>query len=385
MYISHINLINYRNYVDLDLELHKGLLVFHGNNAQGKTNLLEAIYLLSIAKAYRAKSDREVVNYDTNSQLSQVLAISHRGSDLIRILVNIQLGNPTTLGAKSDLRKDIRVNGQAYLASELGGLISAVLLDSEDIELVLGSPTTRRRYIDILASQMDRNYLKTLQKYHRILYQRNHLLRLVRDGRSKIAEIEFWDQALTEHGTYIIRTRGLIVEEVKELAKEVHHNLTGSDEEIEIDYTPNIYDRIPFEQVRADNIEDTFMKILLETHRKDIAIGSTQHEPHRDDLTLKIEGHDASTYASRGQARTLALALKLGESLLLKKRFTDPPILLLDDIFSELDRPRRTRLLDYVTQNQQVFLSTSDPSNLDEYFLHQSTRYIVENGNIKRL
>ena len=127
------------------------------------------------------------------------------------------------------------------------------------------------------------------------------------------------------------------------------------------------------------------MKILLETHRKDIAIGSTQHGPHRDDLTLKIEGHDASTYASRGQARTLALALKLGESLLLKKRFTDPPILLLDDIFSELDRPRRTRLLDYVTQNQQVFLSTSDPSNLDEYFLHQSTRYIVENGNIKRL
>ena len=173
MYISQINLINYRNYVDLDLELHKGLLVFHGNNAQGKTNLLEAIYLLSIAKAYRAKSDREVVNYDTNSQLSQVLAISHRGSDLIRILVNIQLGNPTTLGAKSDLRKDIRVNGQAYLASELVGLISAVLLDSEDIELVLGSPTTRRRYIDILASQMDRNYLKTLQKYHRILYQQN--------------------------------------------------------------------------------------------------------------------------------------------------------------------------------------------------------------------
>ena len=118
---------------------------------------------------------------------------------------------------------------------------------------------------------------------------------------------------------------------------------------------------------------------------KDIAMGLTQYGPHRDDLSLKIEGHNASTYASRGQARTLALALKLGESLLLKRKLGDHPILLLDDIFSELDRPRRTRLLEYVTQSQQVFLSTSDPRNLDEDFLQQSTRYIVENGEVNRL
>jgi len=385
MYISHINLINYRNYVNLDLELQRGLLVFHGNNAQGKTNLLEAIYLLSIAKAYRAKSDREVINYDTDAQMSQVLAVTHRDLDLIRILVNIRLGTPNSYESKSDLKKEIRVNGQACSASELVGLVNAVLFDSEDIELVLGSPTTRRRYIDILTSQMDRDYLKTLQKYQRVLYQRNHLLRLLRDGRSKIDEIEFWDQALAEHGAYIVRKRGLIIDEIRGLAKEVHYNLTGSEEEIEINYTPSIYNQIPFDQEMSDNIKETFARVLVETHRKDIAMGLTQYGPHRDDLSLKIEGHNASTYASRGQARTLALALKLGETLLLKKKLGDPPILLLDDIFSELDRPRRARLLEYVTQSQQVFLATSDPGNLDGAFLQQSTRYIVENGEVNKL
>ncbi|MBI2855327.1 MAG: DNA replication/repair protein RecF, partial [Chloroflexi bacterium] len=356
MYISRLSLTNYRNYHSLDMEFPQGFLVFHGGNAQGKTNLLEAVYLLSIAKAYRAGSDREAMGKAAaeTGDGTQVLGVVHRGHERVRILVDMRLEGAGGEGGQPHMRKDIRVNGIPRLASELVGVVNAVLFDAEDIQLVLGPPATRRRYLDILICQLDHAYLRALQRYQKVVFQRNHLIRLLRERRAQPEEMDFWDQALVQEGAYITMRRHETVRELKALAKELHHHLTEGQEELDADYLPSI----PIEGVEATDIARAFTAALKAGWDRELALGSSQWGPHRDDLRLVVGGLDAATYASRGQARTLALTLKLAEGTLLARERGESPILLLDDILSELDAFRRRRLLEYVSQSQQALVST---------------------------
>ena len=381
MYVSHLSLTNFRNYHHLELDIPAGLLTFSGGNAQGKTNLLEAVYLLSIAKAYRANGDREAIcrTAHVDRDHAQVLGIVQRGQDRVRIMVDMRLEGSVGEGGQPYLRKDIRVNGIHVPASDLVGVVNAVLFDAEDIQLVSGPPATRRRYLDIFICQLDRAYLRALQRYQKVVYQRNHLLRLLRERRAQPRELDFWNEAIVQEGAYITLRRHQMVQELRHLVSELHCELTESQEELSMVYVPSI----PLESVDVEDIHRSFERTLEEGQGKELALGSSQWGPHRDDLRLMVGGMEAANYASRGQARTLAVTLKLAEGTLLERERGESPILLLDDVLSELDASRRRRLLEYVSRSQQAIVSTTDLDRIEEPILARASKFLVENGSIK--
>ncbi len=380
VYVSHLNLINFRNYHQLELEIPQGLLIFSGGNAQGKSNLLEAVYLLSIAKAYRASSDREVISRTSTDDHghAQVLSVVHREQASIRIMVDMRLEGSYGENEQPYLRKDIRIDGIHVSSSDLVGAVNAVLFDAEDIQLVMGSPATRRRYLDILICQMDRVYLRALQKYQKVVYQRNHLLRLIRDRRGQPEELDFWNEALVQEGTYITLKRHQVVRELRRLVSDMHNDLTEAQEELTMDYVPSF----PLDGVEKEDIQRSFERTLEDGRGRDVALGTSQWGPHRDDIKLMLGGMEAANYASRGQARTLALSLKLAEGTLLERESGESPILLLDDVLSELDASRRRRLLEYVSRGQQAIVSTTDTDRIEKSFLANASNFQVENGSI---
>ena len=383
MYISYLNLTNFRNYHNLSLDMPAGLLTFFGNNAQGKSNLLEAVYLLSIAKAYRATSDQEAISKTAHEDQghSQVLGLVHRKQDKVRIMVDMRLERLVAEGMQPRLRKDLRVNGIHVPASGLIGVVNAVLFDAEDIQLISGPPATRRRYLDILICQMDTPYLRALQKYQRVVYQRNHLLRLIRDHRAQPKELDFWNETIVKEGSYITLMRHRAVEELRKIALEIHRDLTESAEGLNMDYLPSIN----LESDDMEQIQESFSHLLKNGQDKELALGSSQWGPHRDDLRLILGGMDAADYASRGQTRTLALTLKLAEGALLERQSGESPILLLDDVLSELDTYRRRRLLEYISNSEQAIVSTTDLNRIEEPFLSLSNKFLVQNGGINAI
>ena len=380
MYVSHLSLTNFRNYHRLDMDVPAGPLVFYGDNAQGKSNLLEAVYLLCLAKAYRASSDREAISKTAveDQDHAQVLSTVQRDQDRLRILVDMRLETASGEGSPPHLRKEIRVNGIPRPATDLVGAVNGVLFDAADIQLVAGAPAGRRRFLDILISQMDRNYLRALQRYQKVVYQRNHLLRLMRDGRAGSGELDFWNEAIVQEGTLITLKRRQVVRDMRDLMEEVHRQLTGNDEELTADYASNL----PLDGVEDEDISRVFEGELEATRDREVSLGSSQVGPHRDDVRLLLRGMDAATYSSRGQARTVALTLRLAEGMLLERERRESPVLLLDDVLSELDPSRRQRLLEYVSKSQQAFISTTDLERVGERFLGSAHIYRVESGTV---
>ena len=296
-------------------------------------------------------------------------------------MVDMRLEGSFGENTQTYLRKDIRVDGIRIPASELVGVINAVLFDAEDIQLIAGPPTMRRRYLDILICQLDRIYLRSLQKYQKVVYQRNHLLRMIKDRKSQLDELVFWDDALLQEGVYITLRRHQIVQELQHLISDLYHDLTETQEELAIEYVPSI----PLESVDKDGIQRSFERTIEEGRGKEVALGVSQWGPHRDDLRLMVDGMEAGNYASRGQARTIALTLKLAEGTLLERERGESPILLLDDVLSELDASRRRRLFEYVLNTRQVFVSTTDLDLIEKPFLDNASNFLVENGIITSL
>ena len=282
--------------------------------------------------------------------------------------------------APASVQKLIRVNGVPRRASDLVGQVNAVMFSAEDMELVSGSPSVRRRYLDILISQVDPRYLKALQRYQRIVYQRNHLLRMVRERGSGLDELEFWNDELVSQGKYIMAQRSLTVRRLSELAGPIHRDLTGDLEGLDIIYRPTT-------SLGSGGSEDEIGEGLredMETHRqREISQGVTVAGPHRDDLGLEIDGMNAGIYASRGQSRTVVLAMKLAEAQYLLGQRGREPILLLDDVLSELDAARRSHVLDRASRVRQCFITTSDTDIIEKRYLSQMTRYVVRQGTVE--
>ncbi|MBI4282553.1 MAG: DNA replication/repair protein RecF [Chloroflexi bacterium] len=383
VYVSHLSLTNFRNYHRLEMDIPAGLVVIFGGNAQGKSNLLEAVYLLSIAKAYRASGDREAICRAAveDPDHTQVLGIVHRGQDRVRIAVDMHLEQSLLEDGQPYLRKDVRVNGVHVSASDLVGVVNAVLFDAEDIQLVSGPPAIRRRYLDILICQLDRPYLRALQRYQKVVYQRNHLLRLLRERRAQPGEMDFWNEAMVQEGAHITLRRHQVVQELRQLVSGLHCELTEAQEELSMEYVPSV----PLEGVEKEDIHRSFQRTLEEGREREMALGSSQWGPHRDDLRLMVGGMEAASYASRGQARTLAISLKLAEGTLLERERGESPILLLDDVFSELDASRRRRLLEYVSRSQQALVSTTDLDRIESHFLAQASKFLVGKGSVSPL
>ncbi len=279
----------------------------------------------------------------------------------------------------TSIRKTVRVNDIPRRATDLVGQMTAVLFGAVDLELVYGSPSARRRYLDILISQLDREYLRTVQRYQRIVYQRNHLLRTIREGRAGPAELTFWDDEIVREGAYIVAARWCAVKALSELAGPVHQELTDTAERLAISYQPSF-------DVPEENSEKTvaaaFRASLEDRRARELAQGATLSGPHRDDLRIEIDGMAAGPFASRGQSRTAVLSMRLAEADLLRRRRADGPILLLDDVLSELDAARRAKVLHHAREYQQCIITIPEVHPSDEPLLADSHRLILDDNTI---
>jgi len=362
--ITHLSLSQFRNYGALELDLPPGVLVFQGNNAQGKTNLLEALYLLATIRSHRAENERELVTVGSKEPWARVAAEANTSQG--RLLLDMVIQEVPSFG----LKKRLRVNGVPRSASAVVGLLAQALFCPEDVVLVGGPPTLRRRFMDILGSQIEGRYLLSLRRYQKVLAQRNHLLRLAGEGKAQQGELVFWDKELVASGSFIIQARRRLVEALSPRAQEAHRGL--AEEELGIKYRPYVE-------------EASFARVLEEGRAKEVAAGMTLVGPHRDDFLLEVGGMEAGAFASRGQQRTIALSLRLGEGGLLWQKRGESPVLLLDDVFSELDAPRRGRLLEAVAPYEQVFITTTDLDRLPPGLLSRATLYETKAGTVQRL
>jgi len=368
IHISHIGLTNFRNYQRLELDLPPHLIVFQGDNAQGKTNLLEAMYMLATSKSHRATMDRELVNWSClNSDITAAritAQIETKAGD-----TKVELAIIVTQSSEGpQFQKKIKINGVPRRAIDIVGQMAVVLFTSHDIELIYGAPSRRRRYLDIANSQVDSKYLQALQRYNKVLLQRNHLLKLMGDRRADEQQLEFWDSEMMRHGSVIIQQRLQLIDELNRLAPPIHSRIS-SGENLQINYLPSV------------SVEG-FRKRLQEVRKREIAQRMSVVGPHRDDMSFLINGNDVNIYGSRGQQRTAALSLKLAEGGYLRSKLNDEPVILLDDVLSELDSTRRHQLLEAVSSYTQVVITTTDIDYFEPEFIKNAARFKVSGGTV---
>jgi DNA replication and repair protein RecF len=383
MRLTHLSLHNFRNYVRLDLALPPGVSILQGDNAQGKTNLLEAVYYLATSRSPHAGSDRELVNWLAVEQepLPYARLVGHVTKAASESTIEITLTQQANNGAR--YRKQIRLNGVSRRVMDLLGQLNVVLFLPEDIALVTGSPGGRRRYLDAALCQIDSAYCRSLSRYNRIITQRNALLRDLRERGGDSTQLAFWDERLVENGAYLISRRWDALLALDELAHDVHGQLTGSAEQLRLRYMSSVEMDGPATTGEAG---EAFRAQLQAMRRRDIAAGMTLVGPHRDDLLFLINGVDSGVYGSRGQQRTAALSLKLAEVKLMRRETGEQPVLLLDDVLSELDEHRRGFLMHTLENGaEQAIITTTDLHTLPQAFLQSSQLWRVEMGRLSNL
>lgn len=367
MIIEELRMINYRNYENIHLRFHPRFNIFTGNNAQGKTNLLEAIYLCAAGKSFRTSRDQEMINIEKKQAYVQVKLKKMYGD------VNIEIKLDT------NRRKDIRINKVCLTKTgELLGNLNIVLFSPEDLRLVKGGPSERRRFMNREISQMSTKYYYVLGQYRKILQHRNKLLK---DNRNKIPGLEVWSEQLAEAGALVIFYRRDFIKKVNLLAKLMHRKVTDSAETLEIIYDANI-------KTKRDDDLDAIRENILKMLEKNIDIdkkrGLTTVGPHRDDIILEINGFNVRKYGSQGQQRTAVLSLKLAEIELIKGEVGEYPVLLLDDVMSELDLKRQSFLINNL-KNVQTFITTTMMEHVKRINSGNRVIFNISEGRAKQL
>tara|TARA_Y100001934_G_scaffold282629_1_gene397283 strand:- start:7882 stop:9111 length:1230 start_codon:yes stop_codon:yes gene_type:complete len=387
IYLSRLSLNGFRNHTNTALELRPGLTLFQGQNGHGKSNLLEAAYMLAIAKSARSSHDRELVNWsltETGGHM-QVLGVGREGDNTIQAQIDVDVTAPNNVGGSVGFRKGLRVNGIKRSAIDFVGNLNIVFFEADDLEIIHGSPGRRRRYLDILISQSDPAYLKTLQRYGQVVTQRNQLLRRIREGASEVDELAFWDERLAYEGARVTDSRRRSVDGLNEHAVPAHAELTDGDT-LELEYRPRITassdDRPQVGIMTPDMIEQEIKQTLPAIRRREIAQGITVIGPHRDDLEIRLNGNPSGNIASRGQSRTIALSLKLAEAVFVTQSTGRTPVLALDDILSELDPKRRELVLAAAIKHEQILLTATEPGIIPQDFLDSANVFTVMNGRV---
>jgi DNA replication and repair protein RecF len=403
MRLSHLSLTNFRNYVRLDLDFSRAVTLLQGDNAQGKTNLLEAIYYLATGISPRARTDRELINWLANEDQMTFARLEAKLEETETLReVNIVL-----LSGADQARKEIRINGVKRRASDLIGQVKTVLFMPENIDLIAGSPDARRSYLDTAISQIDSRYAHSLSQYNRVLTQRNSLLRILRERPGDPGQLDFWDRRLVEEGSHLIAWRIRIVTALDKLVQDIHARLTGGEERLRLLYRCSVplegdegfqaYRQLPLATVRGSEeaigasdtpvaiVRHIFRQKLRARRQEEIERGMTLMGPQRDDLRFLVGGVDMCTYGSRGQQRTIAISVKLAEMELIRAETGEEPILLLDDVMSELDEARRQCLMDAIHRGQQVIITTTDLDSFNPSFLEQAAVWRIHQGRLSSL
>ena len=388
MYLAHLSLNDFRNYTHLDLSLGPGLFLFSGENAQGKTNLLEAIAMLATSNSFHAGADREVVSWQAPDHLARITAsIRHREED---VKIEIVVFDPTPPYPQSTnhtyrpmqmpagmQRKRIKVNGVPKKAIELVGQLKVVLFAPTDLHLVDGSPEERRRFLDRSLCQLQPRYYQAWQKYRKVITQRAALLKRIRDNQENPSMLDYLDEQLVTQANLIMFERQRMLASLDQHAHTLQETISGGREHLQIVYRPSFAIDPAWDTPEA---QQHYREQLREARRKEIHQGMCLLGPHRDDVEFLVDGISMLTYGSRGQQRTVALSAKLAELAYMHASTGDEPVLLLDDVFSELDHLRREYLLQQILQHEQVLLTATDFTNFPAEILARSHRYKVENG-----
>ena len=343
----------------LNLEFDDATNIFYGDNAQGKTNILEAVYLSGTTKSHRGTKDRDMIEFGKDE--SHIEAIVEKRGINYQIDMHLKKNSPKGIAInKMPIRK----------ASELFGIVNIVFFSPEDLNIIKNGPAERRRFIDLELSQLDKVYLNNLSNYNRIVNQRNHLLKEIGFQSGVMETLEIWEMQLIDYGNRIIERRKKFIEEINEIVSNIHKKLTGDWECLQLIYEPS-------------NGEIPLEKALERNRERDMRIKSTSVGPHRDDICFMVGDLDIRRFGSQGQQRTAALSLKLSEIELVKKSINDKPILLLDDVLSELDKHRQNYLLDSIDDIQTLITCTG----VDEFVNHRfsiNKVFHVQNGQVER-
>ncbi len=399
MRVRRLQLADYRNFPRLDFSLPAGPVVIVGGNAQGKSNLLEAIYLLSTMRSPRADSDGELIRQQAAQiagvpPLARLVAeVEGRGGPLrLEMVIVARSGGPGSPAARPPgvprANKVVRVNGVARRLADAVGRLNAVLFTAHDMEVIDGPPSLRRRYLDISISQVDRGYLRALQRYAKVVLQRNHLLKRVQEGSARREELAFWSQELVREGSYIVSARALTVASLGPLAAAAHAALTEGQEELALVYQPQLggaVDGLQAASLSQSELAAAFTQVIGQWSEREIGAGVSLLGPHRDDLLFDLDGISAATFASRAQQRTIALALRLAEARYLLERRGESPVLLLDDVLSELDSQRRAAVLAAIADYEQVLVTATELDRFLADFLEGATLFQVAGGSLEAM
>ena len=385
MRIHRLHLSDYRNFGRLDVDLRGGISIFVGDNAQGKSNLLEAVYLLATMRGLRAETDAQLIRRESLDGVlpaARVVAEAETQEGALKLEVTI-VARPGSQGPIAT--KTVKVNGVPRRLSDAVGRLTAVLFTAEDLELITGSPSDRRRFLDIALAQVEPPYSAARSRFERVLLQRNHLLKRIREGEAKADELAFWDEELCRDGAFIFQRRAAALEELASMAAAIHAHLAPGDI-LGLHYQPRLEgERLGLATASVEEAAEAYASALRRSLGRDIPAGMTLQGPHRDDILVTLNGLGASGYASRAQLRTIALALRLAEARLLTARRGEPPVLLLDDILSEMDAGRRESVLASVAGTEQILVSGTDWDRFTSEFRSEAALFEVDGGAVRPL
>ena len=353
MWIKKIKINNFRNYKNQEINLEKNINIFYGENAQGKTNIIEAIFLSSMGKSFRAKKDKEMIMLgEENSNIELEYEKTDRDGK-----IKIELGN----------KKIVYINGiKIKKLSELLGKINVVIFTPDDINILKGGPQNRRRFLDIMISQLRPNYMYNLNLYLKTLEQRNNYLRQIKEENKNENMLDIWDEELVNYAINIYNYRKEFIEKIKNKIKKTHGEITNNKEEIKIEYLSECISK------------EKYLDLLKQRRKLDIIKGYTTKGIHRDDFIIYINDKELSTYGSQGQHRTAILSLKLSELNIVKDEIGESPILLLDDFMSELDEKRRKNFLEKI-EDVQVIITCTEKIDIEN---KKVLVYNVKSGEI---
>jgi DNA replication and repair protein RecF len=357
MIVKSLELKDYRNYSDLSMQFYNGTNILYGENAQGKTNILEAIYLCGTTKSHRGSKDRETIRFEAEEAHVRI------------VLEKNQIPHRIDLHIKKNKAKGVAIDGiPIKKQGELFGMLNLVFFSPEDLYIIKNGPAERRRFLDLELCQLDKIYLNNLTNYNKALEQRNNLLKQIVNNRNLLDTLYIWDDKLIEYGRKIIDTRENFIFRLNELVGEIHRRLTGGKEELTLQYEPN---------VKSSEFENR----LKHSREKDLLLKMTHVGPHRDDLCFLLGTVDIRKYGSQGQQRTAALSCKLAEIELVKSIIKENPILLLDDVLSELDRQRQTHLLNSIGDIQTIITCTGLEEFINQRMDYRQIYHVI-NGTV---
>lgn len=361
MLLKNISLKNFTNYEEAECDFDDNINIFVGDNAQGKSNLLDAIYYIATISSSRKNKDSELIKWGRDYFSISAHFFNRFGDNKVDVKV---LGN----------KKEVYLNNyKIEKRKEYIGYLITVIFNPEDLYIIKGDPSLRRQYIDNELSTTDVEYFLNLIKYKKILEQRNILLK--ENRRKKISNdiMEIWEDQLTNYGIKIIKKRLELIEKLQEISKKIHFRITDNVEELHIEYH-SIID--------LKYIESSYRNLLKENRQKDIDRGYTSIGPHRDDLEILINGMSAKKFASQGQQRTISLSLKISEIEFIKEKTGEYPLLLLDDVLSELDKKRKHKLLEEIENKVQTIITTTDLNDIENFVIEKGKVIIIHDGKV---